>query len=190
MNVNDILHQADLLFQADKPRQAGEYLDKMAGLAYEQQHYGAALSLFNELTGYYRNIGDMDGAWACVEKVLGLLDRLDLWGTADAATALLNIATVYKAARLPEKALALYLQCEGIFRAQGIADARLVGLYNNICVTSMEAARYEDALLYGEKAFQLSERVPMAEGKRELVRENYYAAKQAVEQNGSNGTLP
>ena len=190
MNANDILHQADLLFQADKPRQAGAYLKKMASLAYEQQHYGTALSLFNELTGYYRNSGDLDGAWACAEKVIGMLDRLDLWGTADAATALLNIATVYKDARLPEKALALYLQCEGIFRSQGIEDARLAGLYNNICVTSMEAARYEYALLYGEKAFQLSERVPMAEEKRELVRENYYAAKQAVEQDGSNGTLP
>ena len=65
-----------------------------------------------------------------------------------------------------------------------------MGLYNNICVTSMEAKRYEDALLYGEKAFQLSEQVPMAEEKRELARENYYAAKQAVEQDGSNGTLP
>lgn len=190
MNANDILHQADLLFQADKPRQAGAYLEEMAGLAYEQQHYGTALSLYNELTGYYRNSGDLDGAWACAEKVIGLLDCLDLWGTADAATALLNIATVYKAAHLPEKALALYLQCEGIFRSQGIADARLAGLYNNICVTSMEAARYEDALLYGEKALQLSEQVPMVEEKRELVRENYYAAKQAVEQDGSEGTLP
>lgn len=188
MNLNDILHQADLLFQENKPRQAGEYLEEMAGLAYEQKHYGAALSLFNELTGYYRNSGDLDGAWACAEKLLALLDRLDLWGTADGATVLLNIATVYKAARLPEKALCLYLQCEDIFRSQGIADARLVGLYNNICVSSMEMARYEDALLYGEKALCLSKQLPMAEDKKALVRENYCAAKQAVEQDGSKGT--
>ncbi len=181
MDTNAILKHADELFDDDRPQEAGEYLRQMAEQAISERSYGTAMSLFNELTGYYRSVGDLDAAWRCVDKLIGLIDLLDLWGTSDAATAMLNIATVCKADGDPDSALAIYKKCEPIFISENVGDRRMAGLYNNICVTALETGRSEDALYYAEKAWHIAERVNMDGKDLELVRKNYNAAKKAAE---------
>lgn len=181
MDTNAILKYADELFEDDRPQDAGAYLQKMAEQALEEKHYGIAMSLYNELTGFYRHIKDFDSAWNCVEQIILLLDTLDLWGTVEAATAMLNIATVYKAAGLYDTAIAIYEKCEPIFLSEHVDDSRLAGLYNNICVLALETGRNEDALIYAEKAWHIAERVPMDGESLERVRKNYNAAKKAAE---------
>ena len=85
MDTNAILKRADELFDDDRAQEAGAYLEKMAEQAVSEERYGTAMSLFNELTGYYRNTGNLDAAWRCVDEIVRLIDLLDLWGTADAA---------------------------------------------------------------------------------------------------------
>ena len=180
MDTNAILKRADELFDDDRAQEAGAYLEKMAEQAVSEDRYGTAMSLFNELTGYYRNTGNLDAAWRCVDEIVRLIDLLDLWGTADAATAMLNIATVYKAAGDPAAALAIYKKCEPVFISENVGDRRLAGLYNNICATALETGRRDDALYYAEKAWRIAERVHMDGEGLEIVRKNYNAAKQAA----------
>lgn len=180
MDTNAILKRADELFDDDRPHEAGAYLEEMAKQAVAEKRYGTAMSIFNELTGYYRNTSDFDAAWRCVDEILKLIDILDLWGTADAATAMLNIATVYKAAGNHDAALAIYKKCEPIFISENVDDRRMAGLYNNICVTALETGRNDDAMFYAEKAWNIAKRVHMDGESLELVRKNYNAAKQAA----------
>ena len=126
MDTNAILKRADELFDDDRAPEAGAYLEKMAEQAISEERYGTAMSLFNELTGYYRNTGNLDAAWRCVDEIVRLLDLLDLWGTADAATAMLNIASVYKAAGDPAAALAIYKKCEPVFMSENVGDRRFL----------------------------------------------------------------
>ena len=181
MDILEIFNRADELFDDDRPDEAGEYLARTAQQAYCDGNYSAALSIFNELTGYYRNSGNIDAAWLCVDKILELLDRLDLWNTAPAATSLLNIASVYRAAGMPTDAISIYKKCEPIFVSEGIGDKRLAGLYNNICTAALETGRSEDALYYAEKAWHIAQKVHMDGESLQKVHSNYIAARRAAE---------
>lgn len=176
MDAHAILTEADNLFALGKVADAGTYLEEKAAEALNRKEDSAALSILNELTGYYRHSGRMEDAWDTAKLMLELIERLNLWNTLDGATALLNIATIYKESHEYEKAMHLYRQVQDIYQNHNLYDVRYLGLMNNMCVTSLMRKDYRNACLYGELASAALDELPGDsadyERERKIVLEN------------------
>lgn len=182
MDARAILKEADTLFTLGKIADAGAYLEEKAAEALDCKEDSAALSILNELTGYYRHSGRMEDAWDTAKLMLKLIEQLKLWNTLDGATALLNIATIYKESHEYEKAMHLYRQVQDIYQNYNLRDVRYLGLMNNMCVTSLMQKDYYNACLYGELASaalnKLSGNPADYERERRIVLENVKTAKE------------
>lgn len=189
MDVKAVLTKADEMFALDRIEDAGRYLEEKAKEALDGDEDSAALSILNELTGYYRHSGRMNDAWRTAEQMLELVDKMNLWDTIDGATVLLNIATIYKEAKQFEKAMDLYLEVQEIYQNENIYDVRYLGLMNNMCVTSMQEKNYRNAWIYGNRARMLLKELDgeLAGYEREIgiITENIEAAGRYREEVGA-----
>lgn len=182
MDVRAILTEADEMFASGQIEDAGRYLEEKSKEALAREEDSAELSILNELTGYYRHSGRMNDAWMTAERMLELIEKLDLWWSMDGATALLNIATIYKEARQYKKAMNLYRKVQIIYQEKNVYDMRYLGLMNNMCVTSLQEKEYSNAWIYGKRAAmllkELNGELDGYEREIEIIKENIKAARQ------------
>ena len=181
MKTEEIFKQSDALFRSGEYEKAGEFLEQKSKEAFECGQLDVALSVLNELTGWYRFSKRMDEAWASAEKLLELVEYMQLWGTLEGATVLLNVATVYKASDKQDMALNLYEKVEAIYLDKQVTDDRIVGLYNNMCVTCLELGQNMRAYKYGQKGLDYAKYCGEIRPDRlETMKYNAAAAKQRL----------
>ncbi len=110
----------------------------------------------NELMGINRKMGKRDQAVAHAEEALRLLAVYRMEDTLTAATTALNVATVYKAFSMPERALPLFSRARQIYEARLPSDdPRLAGLYNNTALALVDVGRFAEARDFNEKALSV-----------------------------------
>lgn len=115
----------------------------------------------NELMGLCRKLGKGEEAKAHAERTLVLIDRMNIGDNTGAATAYLNIGTVYRAFGEPERSIPLFQKAEAVYREQLPAgDERFGGLYNNMALSEMDLGRYEDSLKHNLLAVSVMEKIP------------------------------
>ncbi len=105
------------------------------------------ITLLNELLGIYRKTGQEEKALETVPQLEALLEKLSLTSSETAATSFINIATVYSAFGLYQKAIGYYQRSEILLH--GCKDnALLASLFNNMgtCYTMLKI--YNRAVLY------------------------------------------
>ena len=124
----------------------------------------------NELIGIYRKTVQKEKCIKICENVLSLIDDERILGTASEATALINVATAYKAFGKLGEALPLYEKAKVIYEGTLKSDdARLGGLYNNmaICLMDMDRLSESQALFY--KALDVMKSVKNSEGESAIT---------------------
>ena len=127
----------------------------------------AAVTILNELEGFWRAAGQKEKSYAAAEKALGLLRNLDREETIEYATTLLNYATAMMVFGDTQDALAIYRHVEGIYQSQLPADDyRYASLYNNMAQALLRARDVVTAASYFEKSLALLEKMPDTESEK------------------------
>ena len=127
----------------------------------------AQLAIESERMGLFRKRGRREDALAAVRAALALSDEPDIADTLTAATAFVNIATVYKTFELPDEALKYFEKALPVYEAHlKRNDARLGGLYNNLALALTDLKHFGEARAYYEKALSVMEKVENGELER------------------------
>lgn len=154
MDIQKIMDHADWLFDNGKSEDAARYLEEQRLLAETEGDWGTELSVLNELMGYYRSKSIFDKSVRYRERAMEILKQAGIEQSVAAATTYLNAATLYRAMGDPARAMEIYQQAEAIYRDHGIMGNLLAGLYNNMCVASLDLEKPELAVWYGEKSVE------------------------------------
>lgn len=147
MNVSGVLEQLDRLYAAGNPSAVEQFLEAHLEQAVRSDP-GTALTLYNEISGFYRSTGRAMLAAEQIEEALELIGQMGISGTVFHGTTLLNGATAYRMAGDRKRALEMFRQAEHIFLGQDPVNPYLMAsLYNNISHLYQEFGDYEAALL-------------------------------------------
>lgn len=164
MDINKILNELDRLFATGQPEKAGEFLTSNYHAAMSENDLSSALTILNELIGYYRVTTQFEKAKQTIQNIYELISEMKLSGTVTEGTSLLNIATVYRAMGDIENAEQCYLKAENIYMAQlDRNDYRMAGLYNNMSLMYQEQECFDKAISCLKKAMAVIIKIPGAE---------------------------
>lgn len=133
MNIDSIIAQLDKLFDEGKMDRIEPFLTENYTHALDEKEYGCALSILNELIGYYREMTMKQKAKETADKILDLLEKAGLLRTIEAGTSYVNIANAYRFLGLYEESENYYQKAESIYKELlDEDDMRMAGLYNNL----------------------------------------------------------
>lgn len=164
MDINKILNELDSLFASGQSEKAGEFLTSAYKTAITENDLSSALTILNELIGYYRVTTQFEKAKQAIQSIDKLICKMNLSDTVTEGTSLLNIATIYRAMGDIESAEKCYMKAEKIYFSQlDETDYRMAGLYNNMSLMYQEQERFEEAAEYLRKAMNVITRIPGAE---------------------------
>ncbi len=103
-------------------------------------------TILNEMIGLFRKCGEEEKAFWASDKLLLVVDKMDIKNEVSGATAFLNIATAYKCFGKIDEALLLYEKAKIIYEKElDEKDSRLGGLYNNMALALVDVEKYIDA---------------------------------------------
>ncbi|MCK9342177.1 MAG: tetratricopeptide repeat protein, partial [Synergistaceae bacterium] len=133
---------------------------KMAAECVEEGKNTSAITIFNELEGFWRVAGEKEKSYAAAEAALGLISSGEMEGSIGHATTLLNYATAKTAFGEAKEALELYDQVEKIYDWQlPEDDYRYAGLYNNMAQSLLRVNDVKTAGEYFSKSLALLEKM-------------------------------
>ncbi|MGN0632224.1 MAG: DUF4125 family protein, partial [Ruminococcus sp.] len=164
MDINKILNELDSLFASGQSEKAGAFLKSSYDSAMTENDFGSALTILNELIGFYRVTTQFEKAKQTVQSIMELICKMELSDTVTEGTSLLNIATVYRAMGDMENAEKYYMKAESIYcRHLEDNDYRIAGLYNNMSLMYQEKERFDEAAACLEKAMAVITKIPGAD---------------------------
>lgn len=147
MNEKNILGQLDRLFQEKRISEVEPFLKGSIEYAKKEDDKQLLLSLYNELTGYYRSVGKTEEAIENGCKAETLIEELELLNTKFHATTLVNLATAYRADGKYEKSLEIYQRAKHIYEnVLSQSDVNTAGLYNNMSMAYQGLGEYNKAI--------------------------------------------
>lgn len=133
MNIEHFFHRLDSMFAQGQVAQVDGFLRSNLEQAEQEKDIGAVIAILNEMSGYYRSTSQFDAGLRASEYSLRELEKVGKSDTIDYATALLNMAGIYRAAGKDDKALEIYRSVESIYREKlSDKDYRMASLYNNM----------------------------------------------------------
>ena len=146
MDIQSILANYDAMFGKYSLPDIEAYLNENIEKAKEQSETGVLFTLLNEMIGFCRDTTQKDKALKYCTELLQLLDAMQLEGSFEYATALLNIANAYRAFGLLKESLEMFGQVERIYKQRlDATDFGYANLYNNWGLTYQEVEDYEKA---------------------------------------------
>lgn len=156
MNVTQILNTLDELFATNQVSEVEPYLTEQLTQALSNQESDVALTILNELIGFYRSVSRTNDSLVITDKALMLADSMGLKHSISYATTLLNGATAYRAAGHLNTAFTMYNETLSLYTSLIEAnDYRFASLYNNMSSLMEEKQEYDKALDYLTKALSI-----------------------------------
>lgn len=156
MNTENLLSQLDTLYRASDISQAETLLLQTISNCRQLNDKSGLLICYNELLGLYRVTGRAESGAELADQALTLITEMNLIGTTQHGTLLLNAATVNRVAGHLEKALKLYQLAEEILILNGQETSYyMASLYNNMSQLYQDLGKYEKALEFQKKALFL-----------------------------------
>ena len=144
--IGRIIDKLDILFGHNQMEEAGEvlrYWENEARALYDSK---GLLEILSEEIGYYRKVGDKARGLHAVDEALTMLECMDIEGSVNNATIVLNCGTTMKAFGKAEEAIPLYERAKEVYkRLLPKDDFRLAGLYNNYATALKDLERYDEA---------------------------------------------
>ena len=157
MDVKGILEELDYLSTLKQTDAIEPFLLGKAAEAMEEKDTAALLSILNELVTYYKNLGRYSDAIKISEKILKLAEDLELEGSIEYGSLLLNVAAVYQMAERLEDARNLYLQVFPCFEGKlEKSDSKWGCLYHSMSVLYRELKEWNQSIVCLKKALELA----------------------------------
>ncbi len=163
--IGRVIEKLDGYLSANDYDSAEKHLDYWLKEADACNDLRGKLTVLNEQIGLYRKRGRREDGFYAADLALKLAEELDIKNTLAYATTLLNVATLYEAFKLSEKAVNLYRQAREIYESSlSPTDERLGGLYNNMALALVDLKCFDEAEKLYEKALIIMEAKPHGEG--------------------------
>ncbi len=160
MDIENILRKYDEMVAQGQMQVAVEYLEKKAAECVEEGESTSAITIFNELEGFWRAAGEKEKSYAAAEAALGLISSCKMEGSIGHATTLLNYATAKTAFGEAKEALELYDRVQKIYDCQlPEDDYRYAGLYNNMAQSLLRVNDVKSAGEYFAKSLDMLEKM-------------------------------
>ncbi len=153
MDVNVFLQGIDAKYETGSRAEISAYLLRHLNEADSEKDYNAAVTVLNEMVGFYRSISDHASAIQAANQAIAVLRSLGYEDTVPFGTTLLNAATAHRAAGDNIRALELFAGALNIL-SQHLPedDYQLAGVYNNASAIYEELGNYGEALENLERA--------------------------------------
>lgn len=146
MSVDEILSQLDRLFDEGRTGEVEGFLQDHYNQAIKERDYGCALSMLNELIGYYREMTMSGKAKETVDNIVNLIEQAGYQGTIEAGTSYVNVANAYRLLGQYEESKRYYEMAAELYeKLLTDDDMRLAGLYNNMSNLFNTTGDYEAA---------------------------------------------
>ena len=170
ISISRVLERLDGLLMRNDYLSAEAHLIYWLKEATAQNDISAQFAFANELIGIYRKTLQEKKTADICKFVLLLCENERIKGTVSEGTALINIATAYKAFNKTESALPLYKRAKEIYEGTlDKNDSRLAGLYNNMAISLTELKNFSEAKTLFNNALNILEGVPNSEGERAIT---------------------
>ena len=146
MDVNFILANYDAMFGIYPLKEIEAYLAGNINQAKTESDMSTLFTLLNEMIGFCRDTTQKEKALKYCDELLELLKDMNLEGSYEYATSLLNIANAYRAFGKLNESIAYFSQVEKIYnRLLDENDFGYANLYNNWGLTYQELGDYKKA---------------------------------------------
>ncbi|MCM1295274.1 MAG: DUF4125 family protein [Muribaculaceae bacterium] len=188
MNINRVLMEYDSMFGKNSLADIENYLVTNIEMAYEETDYYAAITLLNEFMGFCRDTSQNEKGKECCRQTIELMDKMELAGTVEYATSLLNVANAYRAYGMLEESLELYHIVEENYQNNlSPNEFNYASLYNNWSLLYQEMNDFDSAETMLKKALRIVDRYPNAVVEQATTRTNLAVTMFQVSQNEKNG---
>lgn len=156
MDINQILQTLDHLFATGQTDKVEGFLIGELAKALSLDDHSTAITIMNELIGFYRSISRMEDSMMITEKALSIIHHVGLSHTIGYATTLLNGATAYRAAGNLQVAEQYYTEALALYtELLPTNDYRFAGLYNNMSTLFGEQKQFDQAIVCLTKALHI-----------------------------------
>ncbi len=146
MNIEEILAEYDSMFGTKSLNEIESYLLQKIELAKTQSRIDVLVTLLNETIGFYRDTTQKEKSLAHCVELKNIMIALQMEGTIEYATSMLNIANAYRAFGKFQEGLAAFTRVETIYNKQlSQNDFRFASLYNNWSLLYQEMQDFEHA---------------------------------------------
>lgn len=151
MELEKILSDLDKLFQENKINMVEDFLNENIKNAITSGEYNIAVSLLNELMGFFRETGQREKSYECIDTVVMLMESLNLKDTVYYGTTMINAANAYRAGGDFNRSLNAYNEAERIYKKYYSSDNNeFAAFYNNLSLLYQEMGDFnlaKDALI-------------------------------------------
>lgn len=144
-DIKKILSDIDGLLRESKLDDAIAYMNSTLQKAYAEKDNETALTMLNEMAGFYRDTGKMKDAIECCMQSEKLMDDMGIGDTKERAAAYLNTSNAYRADKNLDKAFEYFEKAEKVLRICG-DEILWSSYYNNIALCYQEAGKFEEAI--------------------------------------------
>lgn len=164
MDIQKVIEGLDELFMNRQSEKVEDYLSVNLEQALNEGDTGSAITIINELIGFYRDTSQYEKAESYCEKLLPFMEKAGLKGTVHYGTSCLNIANAYRAAGKLEDSLKHYRMVFDIYKqVLDKKDFRYASLNNNLSLLYQEMGDFDKACEALEQALQIVKEYPEAE---------------------------
>ena len=163
MDISAFLQQLDQNFASQRIDDAERHLLSGLERAEQEGDLGSALTICNELVGFFRVRTQYSRAETYFQKARAVIERLGVTGSESHATTLLNYATMLSAAGQVEKATRIFEEAAGIYAASGSEPYTLAALRNNIASLYYQRGEYSRAMENADAALEQIRYLPDCE---------------------------
>lgn len=202
MELASVYEKLDDLFGKQKYREAEQLLLEQVSAAEASEDKYAAISLCNELGGYYRAAGNYWGSIEFFSRALVNIEETGLKESVEEAVIRSNLATLYVAVDMLEKASEEYETADQIYSVNHIGDYRAAALKNNKaslylkrgeCAQALVCAKEALHILGGKEGYEdeygvtntLTAQIRIRQGRYDLAHEDALRAKECFEKAAS-----
>lgn len=164
MDIQKVIAGLEQLFKLREYEKVEDYLSEYLEQALKEGDAGSAITIINELIGFYRDTSQYGKAEAYCEKLLPFMEKAGLQGTVHYGTSCLNIANVYRASGRLKDSLQYYNMVFDIYeKVLDPGDFRYASLNNNLSLLYQEMGDFDKACEALEQALQIVKEYPEAE---------------------------
>lgn len=141
MKIEEILREYDEMFGKNSLEEIEAYLVRNLR---EIEDYSIQFTLLNEIIGFCRDTTQKEKALVYCGQLVELMEKMQIVGSAEYATAMLNIANAYRAFEMAEEAIEIFKGVLQIYEEKlSPYDFNYASLYNNWSLAYQETQDYE-----------------------------------------------
>lgn len=143
MGIEEILQEYDGMFGKNSLEEIEEYLVRHLT---ETKEVAVQFTLLSEIIGFCRDTTQKEKALFYCQQLEELMKRMGIEGSAEYATAMLNIANAYRAFDMAREAITIFEQVRQVYQEKLQPwDFNYASLYNNWSLAYQEIQDYQSA---------------------------------------------